>query len=196
VLSVSVAATVSGVSGKGIVDTQIIETSQTGDTFTRLGVNGVGLSAIPDLAGVTTLLARLTAARAGYLDNVNNATLAAAAFPTDPADQSLLIVATDAIGAATAALSTLLTSTGVVLTADERNAIADAAFARSLGTESYAADGSVPTLAQMQFMILSIISQFSIIATALTTKKLDGTTPAMVYTLDNAANPTSRVRSS
>jgi hypothetical protein len=32
---------------------------------------GSGLSAIPDLAGVTTLLARLTSARGGYLDNLN-----------------------------------------------------------------------------------------------------------------------------
>lgn len=36
-----------------------------------IGANGAGLSAIPDLAGVATLLARLTALRAGYLDNLN-----------------------------------------------------------------------------------------------------------------------------
>jgi hypothetical protein len=72
-----------------------------------IGVAGAGLTAIPDLAGVTTLLARLTAARAGYLDNINNATLAAAVFPTDPADQSLVIAATNALASAISALNNL-----------------------------------------------------------------------------------------
>jgi hypothetical protein len=43
-------------------------TPQTGDSFARIGANGVSLSAIPDLAGVTTLLGRLTSTRAGYID--------------------------------------------------------------------------------------------------------------------------------
>jgi hypothetical protein len=51
-------------------------TPQTGDAYARIGANGVSLSAIPDLAGVTTLLSRLSSARAGYLDNINNAGLA------------------------------------------------------------------------------------------------------------------------
>jgi hypothetical protein len=72
-----------------------------------IGVAGAGLTAVPDPAGVTTLLARLTAARAGYLDNINNATLAAAVFPTDPADQSLVIAATNAIASAISALNNL-----------------------------------------------------------------------------------------
>ena len=80
---------------------------QTGDSFARIGAAGVSLSAIPDLAGVTTLLSRLSAARAGYLDHVNNSTLAAAVFPTDPADASLVLAATDALAAAIAALNTL-----------------------------------------------------------------------------------------
>ena len=71
--------------------------AQTGDSFARIGAAGISLSAIPDLAGVTTLLARLSAARAGYLDNINNGTLAGAVFPTDPADESLIIAATDAL---------------------------------------------------------------------------------------------------
>lgn len=98
---------VQGVVLTDTVTTYTGNTVQTGDNFARLGVNGVGLSAIPDLAGVTTLLARLSAVRAGYLDNVNNATLAGAAFPTDPADQSLVIAATDAIVAAIGALNNL-----------------------------------------------------------------------------------------
>lgn len=53
--------------------------AQTGDSFVRIGANGVSLSAIPDEAGVTTLLARLTAARAGYLDTLNTGVLLSAA---------------------------------------------------------------------------------------------------------------------
>lgn len=53
-------------------------TPQTGDSFARIGANGVSLSAIPDLAGVTTLLARLTATRAGYLDNLSAGAVALA----------------------------------------------------------------------------------------------------------------------
>lgn len=52
--------------------------NQTGDSFARIGANGVSLSAIPDEAGVTTLLARLTATRAGYIDNLSAGAVAQA----------------------------------------------------------------------------------------------------------------------
>jgi hypothetical protein len=60
-------------------------TPQTGDSFARIGANGVSLSAIPDLAGVTTLLSRLSSTRAGYLDNLSAGAVALAANLTgDP----------------------------------------------------------------------------------------------------------------
>lgn len=95
-----------------------------------------------------------------------------------------------------AALATILSSTGTLLTASERVAIADAFMSRTLGSESYAADAVVPTLAQSLFMLLSALTQFSITTTAITTKRLDGTTAAMTYTMDSATNPTSRTRTS
>jgi len=52
--------------------------NQTGDSYARIGANGVSLSAIPDLAGVTTLLSRLSATRAGYLDNLSAGAVAQA----------------------------------------------------------------------------------------------------------------------
>lgn len=55
------------------------DTPQTGDAYARIGVAGVSLSAIPDLAGVTTLLSRLSATRAGYLDNLSAGAVATAA---------------------------------------------------------------------------------------------------------------------
>jgi hypothetical protein len=85
-------------------------TPQTGDSYARLGAPA-GASVSADILVLDNLVddleSRLTAARAGYLDNVNNATLAGASFPTDPADQSLVIAATDAITSAIAALNNL-----------------------------------------------------------------------------------------
>lgn len=67
-------------------------TPQTGDAFLRIGANGVSLSAIPDLAGITTLLARLTATRAGLLDNLDAAIssrLATAGYTAPPSAASI-----------------------------------------------------------------------------------------------------------
>jgi hypothetical protein len=62
-------------------------------------------------------------------------------------------------------------------------------------TEAYAADGATATPAQLLYMIWSALSQFDITSTTLTCRQLDGTTSSMVYTLDDATNPTSRTRS-
>jgi hypothetical protein len=61
-------------------------------------------------------------------------------------------------------------------------------------TESYAADGTAPTQAQLLFMIWSALSQFAIAGTTITCKQLNGTTTSMTFTLDSATNPTSRTR--
>lgn len=63
-------------------------------------------------------------------------------------------------------------------------------------TESYAADGVEPTLAQALFAILQNICEISKSGTTLTIKKLDGSTTAMTFTLDDADDPSSRTRSS
>lgn len=49
------------------------------DDTDEIGTNGAGLSAIPDTSGTTTLLGRLTATRAGYLDNLAAGAIATAA---------------------------------------------------------------------------------------------------------------------
>jgi len=63
-------------------------------------------------------------------------------------------------------------------------------------TESYASDGSIPTLAQILFMLWSRLSQFDITDTTLTSNKLDGTTPAMTFDigLDGNGKPRSATR--
>ena len=63
-------------------------------------------------------------------------------------------------------------------------------------TESYAADGSAPTLAQAILLIQQSLHEFSIAGTTRTVKKLDNSTTAAVFTLDSATAPTSTTRSS
>lgn len=62
-------------------------------------------------------------------------------------------------------------------------------------TESYAADGTAPTLAQALCLIQQSIGDFAISGTTITVKKLDGSTTAATYTLDDGTSPTSRTRS-
>lgn len=60
--------------------------------------------------------------------------------------------------------------------------------------EVYAADGVAPTVQQALMLIQQTIGDFAISGTTMTVKKLDGSTTAATYTLDDAGNPTSRTR--
>ena len=61
-------------------------------------------------------------------------------------------------------------------------------------TESYAANGVAPTLAQAQFAIHQMLMDFAISGTTYTVKKLNNSDTAFIVTLDNATTPTSAVR--
>ena len=61
-------------------------------------------------------------------------------------------------------------------------------------TEGYAADGATATLPQLLYMLLALLSEASISGTTLTAKKLDGTTTAGTFTLNDGTNPTSITR--
>jgi len=67
---------------------------------------------------------------------------------------------------------------------------------RTALTESYNADGAAPTLSQALFLLIAALTEFSISGTTITVKKLDGSTTAATYTLDDATSPTSRTRAS
>lgn len=99
-------------------------------------------------------------------------------LPTDPADQSLVIAATDAI---TTAIGNL-------------NDVSAADILGATVTEGFSTAGSDPTLAQILHEIRQGTLEFSISGTTLTVKKQDGLTVAMTFTLDDDANPTSRTR--
>lgn len=61
-------------------------------------------------------------------------------------------------------------------------------------TESYAADGTAPTLAQALMLIQQSLHEFAIVSTTRTVKKLDGSATAATFTLDDSVNPTSTTR--
>ncbi len=63
-------------------------------------------------------------------------------------------------------------------------------------TESYAALHAVPTLAQILFESRALLAEKSVASTTLTTKKIDGSTTAEVFTLNDATAPTAITRSS
>jgi hypothetical protein len=157
------------------------DTPQTGDSYARIGANGVSLSALPDLAGVTTLLSRLTAGRATGLDNL------------DAAVSSRSTYSGGAVASVTAGVTvtTNTDKTGYALS----NAGADAVRTRQM-TEGYAADGVAPTLEQAVFAIMQGVLEFGIVSTTLTVRKLDKATAAQTFTLNSATSPTSRTRAS
>ena len=61
-------------------------------------------------------------------------------------------------------------------------------------TESYAAEGSTLTLAQFLYEILQFLKEKSVVGTTVTSKKLDQSTTAATYTLDDDTTPTSITR--
>ena len=100
---------------------------------------------------------------------------------------------TGAVGSVTAAVTvgTNNDKTGYALS----NAGVDALYTRAL-TESYAADGAAPTIAQVLFAIQQFLQEKAASGTALTVKRLDGSTTAMTFLLNDATNPTSITRTS
>lgn len=63
-------------------------------------------------------------------------------------------------------------------------------------TESYATDGSAPTLTQAVMLTQQILSEGSVAGTTMTVKKVDGSTTAATFTLNDATTPTSITRAS
>lgn len=61
-------------------------------------------------------------------------------------------------------------------------------------TESYAADGAAGTQGQLLYAILGLLSEINTSGTTVTIKKLDGSTTAMVFSVDSAASPTTMTR--
>lgn len=153
----------------------IVGTAQTGDSYARLGAAGAGLTALGD-----TRIAHLDAdvssrlAPAGTLATVTTA---------------VNLTNSPTTGDLTAAMKSSVTA--AVPTA---STIAAAVSTHQPASETYAADGSIPTLEQLLLMIYATVGQFNVSGTTISVKKLDGTTAAMTFTTDSATAPTTRTR--
>jgi hypothetical protein len=100
---------------------------------------------------------------------------------------------TGAVGSVTGNVGGNVTGSVGSLAAQAKTDVAGAALATQM-TESYAADGTAPTLTQATFLIMQMLTEFTISGTTMTVKKLDGSTPAATMTLDDATNPTGITR--
>src|SRR3990172_8389571 len=132
----------------------------------------------------TTLEADLDAIIAAVITNAAGVDIAADIIAVK-ADTAAVLADTGTDGVVVAAAS----KTDYALS----NAGVDALFVRAL-TEAYAADGAAPTVAQALFAIQQFLQERVVSGTTVTVKKLNGTTTAMTFTLDDATTPTSITR--
>lgn len=158
-------------------------TPQTGDSYARIGATGSGLTSLASAANLATVDTVVD----GIQTDLDNATDGLGAL-------KILI---DAVKTDTAAI---LIDTNELQTDDVPGLIAalnDISVADVLTTqmtESYNTDGVAPTLAQAIFGILQFLHEPAYSGTTLTIKKLDGTTSAMTFTLDDSTSPTTHTR--
>ena len=118
---------------------------------------------------------------------------------TLPATLSTIEGKVDTVDTVVDSISSTLSSGVTVATVSDgaigADAVADIWSTTALA-ESYASDGSTGTGAQLLYQIQQALTEFAISSTTLTVKKLDGSTTASTYTLDDASAPTSRTRAS
>lgn len=94
------------------------------------------------------------------------------------------------------ASSTLATATNLAVTDGKVSTVITnlAALFTTALTESYAANGAAPTLAQAIFLIQQTLTEFAISGTTLTIKKKDHSAIAATLTLDSSTAPISATR--
>lgn len=192
-----VTANVTAVSGDSAAADNL-EADYDGTGYTKTSSTIGTCTTNTDMRGTDSaaLASNYTAARAGYLDNINGHTaqtgdsfarLGAPAGASVSADIATVDSNVDAV----------LVDTGTTLPASisALNDVSVADILTTQMTEAYASDGTAPTLAQALFLIQQSIGDFAISGTTVTVKKLDGSTTAATYTLDDGTSPTSRTRS-
>lgn len=161
---------------------------------------------------VDTLISRITAAvaLASICTETRLAELDAANLPTDVADipnnsefnartlpTADYVVTSDTIAGVTTATNLTNAPTSGDLTAVMKTSIeSEISDALKVDTipDSYAADGSQPTIVQAILAIHQMMQEKSISGTTLTVKKPDGSTSAMTFTLDSSTAPTEITR--
>ena len=60
--------------------------------------------------------------------------------------------------------------------------------------DSVPAHGTISTREQALYAILQVLTDFAIVSTTMTVRKVDGTTALMTFTLNDATSPTALTR--
>ena len=166
----------------------------------EIGAAGAGLTAVPwNSSWDAEVQSECTDALNAY-DPPTKAEMDAAHSTTDALITTVdtvvdaILVDTAEIGAAGAGLTAVPWNSA--WDAEVQSECADALTAHwgATLTESYASDNAAATPAQLLHMIYCAVSQFSISGTTITGYKIDGSTTAMTWTLDDASNPVERKR--
>lgn len=148
------------------------------DTFIIYLPEGRQITQALDAAEVAIATAAALATVQSDTDNIQ--TRIPAALVSGRMDSDVAVIQPNAVNASTLATDAVVELVTALLTTQM--------------TESYAADGVAPTLAQALFMLISGNLEFTISGTTITCKKLDGSTTSMTYLLDSSTTPTSRSR--
>lgn len=147
--------------------TRTLDVSSTGEAGIDWANVGSPTTSL-NLSGTTISTSQVVASVSGAVGSVSSGGITAASVAIGAIDADAL--ATDAV-----------------------TEIADAILRAAL-TESYSTDGAAPTLTQALLLVLQILSESSVAGTTLTVKKLDGSTTAATFTLNDATTPTSITR--
>lgn len=187
------------------VDVDTIKTNPVVNAGTVTFPTGATLASTTNItAGTIATVTNLTnAPTAGDLTATMKAsvtTAATAATPTAAAVTGAVGSVTGAVGSVTGAVGSVTGNVGGnvagsigSLGTTAKTDVSTAVLTTQM-TESYAANGSAPTLAQAMFAIHQDAMDFTISGTSWTVKKLDNSTTAFVKTLNDATNPTAAAR--
>ena len=186
----------------GIVDSILVDTAE-------IGAAGAGLTALATASSlsavggdVTSILADTNELQTdwtngGRLDLLIDAIkVVTDALPNSGALTDLATAA--ALATVDGNVDSILVDTGTTLPAAiaALNDLAASDILTTQLTESYAADGVEPTLAQAIFLIQQFLYERATSGTTVTVKKLDGATTAATLTLNDGTSPTSITRAS
>lgn len=146
---------------------------------------------VTDVTSSLNDLAALTTAHTDWGLKEVSSTLAPGLYRLDIAD------AVFASGAWSAVVYVMVTTSAAAASPMEFVLVAhDPLDVLGVMTESYAALAGAPTVPQMLFEIRALLAEKAVSGTTLTTKKLDGSTTAATYTLNDGTSPTAITRAS
>ena len=153
-----------------------LDWANVGSPTTTVGLTGTTIATSQVVASVSGAVGSVTGLTVAHLDAAVSSRMASYTQPTG------FLAAT--FPGTVASTTNITAASGCTL-----SATGSAAF-----TESYRTDGSTGTLAQLLYEIVAHLGESSITSTTKTIKKLDGSTTAATFTLNDATTPTSITR--